>query len=344
MSGTAEPPDPHRPGWAADTTLSRSIAGVPQRSPAAAGAGGHTAPLERVVAVPDPGAPTRWRRLVRATTLGLVDPGAAAAVEYERQLVARARLRRPEPRVIAFLAGKGGVGTSTTAAGVALTLATLRNDTTALVSARSGAGSLGQRLLGQAAPPVPALADGEHREPLWVHGSLAVVDGAPWHTPIPRDSLVKLLEQLRGQHPLTLVDVGNDLGESAQGGLGRADQVVLVTSASQDAVTATQVALSRVHEVDPFRLASVVVALTCLSRWQYRRTARRLRAELGMRTARIVPIGFDPWLAAGDRVDPDRIRATTRQAYLQIAGLVVAPGGGDQWFAQPSRDPGVAAG
>jgi MinD-like ATPase involved in chromosome partitioning or flagellar assembly len=274
--------------------------------------------------------------MVRAVTLGLVEPGAAAAVAYERQLVARARVRRPEPRVVAFVAGKGGVGTTTTAAGVALTLATLRNDTLALISARTGGDSLGQRLLGRPAALVAAPGGAEPLpEPLWVHGNLAVIDAAPWHSPAPRGRLVRLLTDLRGQHPITLVDVGNDLADAAQGALGRADQVVLVTSASQDAVAATRIALSRVHQVDPFRLATVVVALTCLSERQYRRTARQLRAELGMRGPRIVPIGFDPWLAAGERIDPTRLRAATREAYLRLAGLVVEPVGPDQWFSQP---------
>ncbi|MPZ27659.1 MAG: hypothetical protein GEV12_14930 [Micromonosporaceae bacterium] len=332
-------PEPE-PEWLT-STLSRSIVAVPQ--PSAAASGGPAAPLERLLAAPAPALapPGRWRQAVRAATLGLLEPQAAAAVEQERVLVARVRVRRPEPRLIAFLGGKGGVGTSTAAAGVALTLASLRGDTTALVSARSGAGSLGQRLLGQPAPPVPALVDGEPAPPpLWVHDHLAVVDGSPWHSPTPRDSLLKLLEQLRSQHPLTIVDVGNDLGEPAEAALGRADQIVLVTGASQDALAATRTALSRVHQIDPFRLGTVVVALTCLSERQYRRTAHRLRTELGLQSARVVPIGFDPWLAAGDRIDPARMRVTTRQAYLQIAGMVADPGRSEQWFAQP---PGAGA-
>jgi MinD-like ATPase involved in chromosome partitioning or flagellar assembly len=321
------------PDWV-DSTLSRPVGGLPR--PPAPAAAVYTHQLERVVAAPGPSALDPWRQLLRAVTLGLVQPGSAAAVERERQLVARARVRRPEPRVVAFLAGKGGVGTTTTAAGVAVTLATLRNDTTALVSARHGAGSLGDRLLGRPAPSVPALAGAPGQEPLWAFGNLAVVDGSPWHTPTPRGPLVQLLEDLRGHHPLTIVDVGNDLSESAQGALGRADQVVLVTSASEDAVAATRTALSRVHQVDPFRLATLVVALTCLSRLQYRRTVRRLRAELGLHAPRIVPVGFDAWLASGGRIAPARLRPTTREAYLRIAGMVVEPGTPEQWFSQPA--------
>lgn len=334
-AGVPPPPPPQpAPAWL-DSTLSRPIAAIPQ-PPAPAG-GGPLEPLERLLPAPPPGLPGAWRGAVRAVTLGLVEPGAAAAAEYERQLVARVRIRRPEPRLVTFLAGKGGVGTTTVAAGIALTLASLRADTTALVSARSGAGSLSQRLLGHPAPPVPAPSGGEPGPPaLWVNDRLAVVDGPPWHSPIPRGSLVGLLERLRGQHPHTIVDVGNDLGEPAEAALGRADQIVLVTSASQDGVAATRTALSRVHQIDPFRLATVVVAVTCLSEHQYRRTVRRLPAALGMQRARVVPVGFDPWLSTGDRLDPARIRATTRAAYLRIAGMVVDPGRAEQWFSQPS--------
>lgn len=328
-----------------DSTLSRPIVPVAPPPPAPGGPAGL---LDRLVPAP-PSAPSgAWRRVLRAVTRGLFEPSAAAAVEYERQLVARVRLRRPEPRLVAFLAGKGGVGTSTTAAGVALTLVSLRADTTALVSARSGTGSLGQRLFGQPAPPVPVLADGDPAPPpRWAYDRLAVVDGAPWHSPTQRDPLVALLERLRGQHPHTIVDIGNALDEPATAALHRADQIVLVTGASQDAVGAARTALSRVHQIDPFRLATVVVAVVCLSEQQHRQTAQRLRTELGMLPARVVPVGFDPWLAAGDRLDPARIRATTRQAYLRIAGLLVDPGQTEQWFSQPSgkaAPPGPAAG
>jgi MinD-like ATPase involved in chromosome partitioning or flagellar assembly len=317
---------------AIDSTLSRPIGPIRPPAPAV----DYLEPLAQIVAPPSLAPRAAVRRLVRAVTFGLIEPGAAAVIEHERQLVARARWRRPEPRVIAFLAGKGGVGTSTTAAAVALTLATLRTDTTALVCARAGAGSLGERLYGQPAPPVPALVSGEPPPPLWVHGNLAVVDGAPWHSPTPGEPLVALLEQLRGQHPITIVDVGNDLGDSAKAAVERADQVVLVASASQDAISAVKVALSRVHQVDPFRLGTAVVALTCLNVRQYRRVLQRLRSELGVHGPRIVPIGFDPWLAAGARIEPARLRPATREAYLQIAGLVVEPGGHEQWFAQPA--------
>ena len=321
-----------------DSTLSRPIGSLVQM---AAPSTEYLQPLAQIVAPVNLRPAAAARRMVRAVTFGLLNPGAAATIERERQLVARARLRRPEPRVIAFLAGKGGVGTTSTAAGVALTLATVRADQPALVSLRAGGSALGQRLLGQPAPPLPVeLGDDEPAvEPLWVHGSLAVIDGPPWHTPVRPEPLGGLLDQLRSRHPLTLIDVGTELGEAAQRAVTRADQVVLVTSASLDAIAAVQLAMSRVHQVDPFRLSTLVVALVCLNSRQYRRVLHRLRAELGVRGPRIVPVRFDPWLAAGSRIEPVRLRAATREAYLQLAGLVVEPGNEQQWFAQPGRTP-----
>lgn len=338
VPSTAVPPRPAFTMDSEESTLSRPIAApvAPPPAPPPTPAD-YLAPLEQLPPAPDAG---RWpgaRRILRAVTLGLVEPSSAAAVEYERQLIARVRTRRPEPRTIAFLSGKGGVGVTTTVTGVALTLAMLRTDTAALVSARHGSSSLGERLLGQPAPPVPAVADPDAGPPpLWVQDCLAVVDGGPWHTPIGRQPLLRLLDQLRGQHPLTLVDVGNDLSESAQAAVERADQIVLVTSASYDGIIAARTALSRVHDVDPFRLATVVIAVVCPSRRQFRRVEDQLREVAGASGHRIVPIRFDPWLATGERIEPARLRPVTREAYLRIAALVTEPGSPQQWFSQPT--------
>lgn len=291
------------------------------------------------IAEPAPQPPPDWRHHLRATALGVLQPGAASAVEREQDLVAQVRTRRPEPRTVAFLAGKGGVGTTTTAAAVALTLATLRSDSVALVSARSGTGSLGHRLAGAPAPAVASLASGQATQLGRAHDRLAVVDGSPWYSPTRAQELRRLLSELRVGHPLTLVDVGNDLGEAAQTGLTDADQVVVVTTASHDAVDATRVALSRVHQADPFRLSTVVVALTSLHPRQSRRTARRLRLALGPVSPLLVPVPYDPALATGHPLELGHARPATREAYLRLAGLVAAPGQSQAWFSRPASTP-----
>jgi MinD-like ATPase involved in chromosome partitioning or flagellar assembly len=308
------------------------------------GAGGVPQPLTRILAQVAEAPPTPrlpgWRRAARAVTFGLVTPGAAVAVERERALTARVRARRRAPRLTAFVAGKGGVGTTTTAAGVSLTLAALRHDATTLVDPRHGTGSLGRRLAGQPAPTVAQLADSRPGlpglDPLRVRGALGVVDGAPWHSPATLAELSALLDRLRDGCGFAVVDLGNDVSEVADSVLVRADQAVVVTTSAHDAVESTRVALLRVRQIEPRLIGTAVVAIACLTASQHRRTARRLRAALGLPEQRIVAVPFDPVLAAGGPVEPARLRPASREAFLLLAGFLADPG-------VPGRDLAVPA-
>jgi MinD-like ATPase involved in chromosome partitioning or flagellar assembly len=266
-----------------------------------------------------------WRRVVRAATLGLIEPGAAAAMERERLLVAHTRTRQSGPRMVAFVSGAGGVGTTTTAIGVGLTLATVRGENALLLDARSGTGSLGRRVAGKDAPTTAQLAAEPGRVPPLAYHNLHLVDGPQWHSPTARPALVQLLETLRGQFPFTVVDAGNDAGEPAQGAFGLCDQVVVVTAATAGALDATRAVLERVQQSDPYRLASAAVALICLPGHNHRPVARSLAAELGVQETRIVAVPFDRALVAGGLFDPARLRAPTREAYLRLAARVAHP-------------------
>jgi MinD-like ATPase involved in chromosome partitioning or flagellar assembly len=296
--------------------------------------------------------PAAWQRLLRAATFGLAQPGAAAAMDRERLLVARVRARRADPRVVGFVAGKGGVGTTTTAAGVALTLGALRTDGTVLVGARHATASLGRRLTGQPAPGVGDLVAGAGSTGSWArsdHGSgrqpgperaerasqqsaeaatgplpvsaaLGVVDGPAWASPIPPTVLLSALEGLRRQKAFTVADVGDDALMNGHAVLGRADQVVLVTTASADAVEATRHVLDRLGPA-----ARPIVACVCVTPWQSPRTARRLRAVFGVPDERVVVVPHDPALAAGGQLGLAHLRPATREAFLCLAGLIVDP-------------------
>jgi MinD-like ATPase involved in chromosome partitioning or flagellar assembly len=273
--------------------------------------------------------PAGWQRTVRAVTLGLLTPGTAAGVDSERELVAKVRARRREPSLTAFLAGKGGMGTTTVAAGVGLTLAALRNDTTTLVDLHRGPALLGRRLAGRTSATLSQLADtppdAEPPELLRVGGALAIVDAAAWHTPVTAAQTGRALQLLRSAYSFTLADIGNDHGEAGQTTLDRADGVVVVTTSSQDAVLSAHVALERIRTAAPQLLPRVTVALVSLSERQHRRTARRLRDQLRLAIHRIVPVPFDPALAAGAAVDVTRLRQSTREAFVRLAAFVVDP-------------------
>jgi MinD-like ATPase involved in chromosome partitioning or flagellar assembly len=266
--------------------------------------------------------PAAWQRLLRAATLGLAHPGAAEAMDRERLLVARVRARCAEPRVVGFIAGKGGVGTTTTAAGVALTLGALRTDGTVLVGARHATASLGHRLAGQPAPSVGDLVTrtgGTPTGPLPVSAALDVVDGPAWGRPIPPTVLVAALEGLRRQKAFTVADVGDDALMNGYAVLDRADQVVLVTTASPDAIEATRHVLARLGPA-----ARPIVACACVTPWQSPRTARRLRGVFGVPDERIVVVPYDPALAAGGPLGLAELRPATRESFVCLAGLVVS--------------------
>lgn len=247
-------------------------------------------------------------------------------MERERILVARVRNRWPEPRVVGFVAGKGGVGTTTTAAGVAMTLGALRTDGTVLVGGRHATASLGRRLAGQPAPSVGDLvatsSSAPAAGPLPVTAAMGVVDGPAWARPVPPSVLLAALDGLRRQKAFTVADVGDDGLMAGHALLDRVDQVVLVTTASPDAVEATQHVRAR---LDP--AATPLVACACVTPWQPARTARRLRAIFGVPEEHVVVVPYDPGLAGGAPLDLARLRPATREAFLCLAGLLADPQG-----------------
>jgi len=293
-----------------------------------------TEPLEDATTTHKIVLPERWHRIIRAFTLGLVKPGAAEAIERERRLMARIRTRRREPVIVAFVSGKGGAGTTTTAAGIGLSLAANRTDNITLVDARCGTSSLGRRLAGRPAPSTAQLSEPEDAPPqnllpLRTRGLLGLVDAPPWHMPISPARVIHVLDRLRVSQALTLVDIGADLTQTAQAVLGRADQIVLVTTTSQDAIDAARTALGRIWQEAPHRLNTIIVAIACLTSNQYRHTLRKLRAEPGL-TSRTVAVPFDPALSAGGPLDPSDLRPATREAFLSLAALVADPGPPDR--------------
>jgi MinD-like ATPase involved in chromosome partitioning or flagellar assembly len=270
----------------------------------------------------------RWRRGARAVLLGLLQPGAAEAVERERLLSTRVRARRREPRVVAFVAGKGGVGTTTVAAGVALTLAALRHDETTLVDPRYGTPSLGQRVTGQPAPTVAQFASGTHAAR--TRGRLGVVDPAPWRAPIWHGDLMRALDQLREANAFTIVDLGTDVSENGTAVLGRADHTIVVTAPTPDAIEATRLALLRVRHIEPSRYGALMVAVVCLNTRQYRSVRQLLKQvanALGIPAERAMAVPFDAVLATGAEIAPEALHPATREAFLYLAGIIAEGAG-----------------
>lgn len=262
------------------------------------------------------------RQLARAVTFGMLTPDAADAADREREMVNRVRSRQTDPRAVVFLAGKGGVGTTSVAIGVGCVLAALRDDTTTLVSMRPGTPSLGLAMAGVAAPNARDLTRSEMEvTPLRLNNGLQLVDGPRWGTPIRRGDVPAIVDRLGQGSTFSLFDVGNDSSESGHSTLSRADQVVIVTGAGPDGVDGARVAAERAAEIDPYFLDSAIYVVVCQREATLRSVVRAMR-ETMPGGARIVAVPPEETLVDGGAFDPSKVSVATRLAMIDIAGMV----------------------
>jgi len=240
----------------------------------------------------------------------------ARQVALERDSAAAVRNAGEAPRVVAVAAGKGGVGTTSVVAGLALTLGALLPGRVALADTRTGTASIGRRVGADSAPHSTAFAGGTV-EPARA-ADVMVVDGAPWDTPLTRPMLVRLMADLREDHLFTLLDVGDDASDIGHGALARSDRLVVVTTNAADAVAATTRTFERLRGIDEASAAAAVVAVTGV-RGRDRGTGDRRRA---WPVARVVRVPWDPGFHGGGPIDAGRLRRTTRSALLELAAAV----------------------
>jgi MinD-like ATPase involved in chromosome partitioning or flagellar assembly len=242
----------------------------------------------------------------------------------EQQLIEAVRAPQPYPRVVALVSGSGGTGVTSTAIGIGLAFAAVREDATVVVDARSGTASIATRVAGGTAPRVADIArDPWDAAPARSPHGLFVVDGAAWSTPAKASELSDALGVLTANHAFTLVDVGNDRSPPALAALRGADQVVLVVNTTRAALDASAAALARVADAAPGRLEDLLVALVCWRAGDFGRVMPHVRrAEL----AAVAGVPYDRRLAGGGSMDPDRLGAATKRAYLTLAAMISESG------------------
>lgn len=272
--------------------------------------------------------PSRAGGMIRTMTAGLVTPDSAEVTAHERELVGALRTRQTERRVIAFFAGKGGVGTTTVVAGVGTAFAALRDEHTVALDVRAGTASLGQ-LLGVEAPSTVRrfIADGdEARVPVAPTG-LRVLDGVGWEQRLRRTDVSTAVERLGADHTFALLDVGNDASEVGHAAVARSDQTVVVASAGRVGLAALEVATARLAHTDPFSVDRAVYAIVCQNDESYRQVHRETVRRLAVDPMRVVVVPPDEVLMSGRGFDPSAVRASTRTAMLRIGAALAMSGG-----------------
>lgn len=323
---TVPPPSPPPPARPPDQTSGRPVTPL-ATSPTA----GHYGPVEQLLSRttghrPVPRNPSR---LLRAVTLGLLTPDAAEASGDERELVAAIRQRQTERRIVSFVAGKGGVGTTTVACGVAAALAALREDHTVLADAQPGTTSLA-RLHGLSEPLTVRgmLRSGAESGPARTAGGLAVVDGVGWEQSLTRRDVVNLVDRLGADNTFTLLDVGDEPGEAAHAALARCDQAVVVTTIGEVGLRSLEMSTARLRQVNPLAAERAVFAVVCQHHAAYRRAHRDLVEHLRVEPARVVVVPPDASLQAGQAFDPAGVGPATREAMLEVGAAVALSGAG----------------
>ncbi len=265
-----------------------------------------------------PPSPRETSRFVRLVARGLTTPDAAVVAQDERAIVDAARQRQTDRRIVAFVAGKGGVGCTTLAVGVGTTFMALREDHSVVVDVQAGAPTLSV-LYGVANPmTITALPnDGQPLVAPTVPSGLAMVGGGTWDETVTRGDVAGVLDGLGPDHTFNLLDVGDDCGEGGHAALARADQAVVVSGPGPAGAAALAEVLMRVRAVNPNLVARVVQVIVCPHEDSFRETSRRNPPGSG-----VVVVPPDPYLLGGNVYDARGVSSATRQAVLRVAAAV----------------------
>ncbi len=261
-------------------------------------------------------------RFLRLVARGLATPDAAVAAQNERTIVEAARHRQTDRRVVAFVAGKGGVGCTTLAVGVGTTFMALREDRSVVVDVQAGAPTLTE-LYGAGSPmTLTSLpSDGQPLVPPTAPSGLAMVNGGTWDETVTRGDVAGVLDRLGTDHTFNLLDVGDDAGEGGHAALARADQAVVVTGPGPAGAAALAEARLRVRTVNPSLVARIVQVIVCPHEDSFREMNRQHPAGSG-----VVVVPPDPYLLAGNVYDAHGVSAATREAVLRVAAAVALGG------------------
>jgi MinD-like ATPase involved in chromosome partitioning or flagellar assembly len=275
-----------------------------------------------------------WRGLLYTATNGLINPGISPEELARRELVRRIRRRLPGPHQIAVGSINGGVGKTTVAACLGLVLAERRGDRVVALDAGSHAGTLAERLTGEAQVTVRdlladidslgSLADVARYTSLARRLQVLASEQDPaMSAAFDREEYERVCAVLRRFYDIVITDSGTGLVHSAMAGtLAMVDSLVIVGTPNADGAGRAEKTLDwLVVHGHADRVADSVVVLS-LDRSTRHIDTDRVRRHFEARCRAVVEVPHDPHLATGARIDLDRIRPATHDAFLTLAALL----------------------
>jgi MinD-like ATPase involved in chromosome partitioning or flagellar assembly len=279
-----------------------------------------------------------WRRSVYRATGGLLRFGESAAETRRRNLINRVRTPVADGHHrVAVLSLKGGVGKTTTAVGLGMTLATLRGDRMIAIDANPDRGTLSDKVRLETAATIRDLLN--ERDQVSRYADVrAFTSQAPSRLEVlasDRDPGVSVAfgaddycdaaRVLEHFYSICIIDCGTGLLHSAMSGVLRlADQIILVSSPSVDGARSASATLDwlEAHNCGDLVRNGVVVLSAIRPRSKSTVDLDRLEHHFAARCRAVARIPYDPHLEEGAEIELELLSSETAEAYLALAAVV----------------------
>ncbi|WP_308820110.1 MinD/ParA family ATP-binding protein [Pseudonocardia alni] len=272
-----------------------------------------------------------WRAFVYALTGGRFNPGVSASEAEYNAVVRRIRRQLPGAHRIAVTSIKGGVGKTTVTACLGLTLAEHRGDRAVALDANPDAGTLADRLTGEAGVTVrqflnniesiSSLTDMARFTSLAGRLQVLASDQDPaMSEAFNREEYESVVGVLSRFCNVLLTDSGTGLVHSAmEGTLVAADTLVVVGAPTVDGASRASKTLDWLTAHGHADLVSRAVVVLSCDRTSVDVDTAQIREHFARRCRGVHEIPHDPHLATGGRIDLDALRGSTRDAFLHLA-------------------------
>jgi MinD-like ATPase involved in chromosome partitioning or flagellar assembly len=275
-----------------------------------------------------------WRRVVHTVSGGVIDPGIGSVERRRQNLTLRIRRELGCPHKIAVTSIKGGVGKTTVAALLGLTLAEHRGDRVVALDANPDAGTLADRLTGEPGVTVRDLLD-------HIDGVDALPDVARFTSLAGRLQVLaseqdparseafhraeyeQVCAVLTRFYNIVITDSGTGMVHSAMDGtLAEADSLVVVGALTLDSASRASKTLDWLVAHGHRDLVARAVVVLSADRTSTELDTARLRSHFSARCRAVVDVPHDPHLATGGRIDMGALRPATADAILELTALV----------------------
>ncbi|MDY6870229.1 MAG: MinD/ParA family protein [Actinomycetota bacterium] len=277
-----------------------------------------------------------WRKWLYFATFKLVNIGESPKAAQQDSLVTRAKQPLGGCYRIAVLSLKGGVGKTTITATLGATFASIRGDRVVAVDANPDRGTLSQKVpLETTATVRHLLRDAEGIErysdvraytsqgPSRLEVLASETDPAVSEA-FSSDDYTRTLEVLERFYSLVLTDCGTGLMHSAMTSvLAHADVLVVISSGSVDGARSASATLDWLDAHGHQALvANAIAVINAVRPRSGKVDLQKVSDHFSRRCRAVQVVPFDPHLEEGAEISLDRLKPATRQALLELAGVV----------------------